>query len=222
MLERVLPAGVVVAERRDDAPDGELYPEEAELVARAVVKRRREFATGRALAREAFAELGVPAGPLLAGERGAPLWPTGTVGSITHCDGYRGCAVASEAAMLTIGIDAEPDAPLPAGLLPDIALPRERAALARLAADRPGPSWDRLLFSAKESVYKAWFPLAGRWLGFEDAELSIDPLTGAFAARLLVPGPVSAGRRLHGFAGRWLAEDGLLLTAVALPAGPTA
>lgn len=211
-----MPPGVAVAESRDDADAG-LYPEEAALVVRAVAKRRREFATGRTLARQALAELGVAPSPLLVGQRGAPRWPAGTIGSITHCEGYRGCAVAREAALPALGIDAEPDAPLPDGLLADVALPRERAELARLAVEHPGPSWDRLLFSAKESVYKAWFPLAHRWLGFEDAELSIDPVRGDFTARLLVPGPAVGGRPLHGFAGRWLVEDGLVLTAIALP-----
>jgi 4'-phosphopantetheinyl transferase EntD len=220
VLERIVPPAVAVAERHDDALTTALHPEERELVARAVAKRRREFATGRALAREALAELDVAPAPLLAGQRGEPRWPAGIVGSITHCDGYRGCAVARGEVLLTLGIDAEPDAPLPAGLLADIALPGERAALARLAAEHPGPSWDRLLFSAKEAVYKAWFPLARRWLGFEDAELSIDPGDGTFAARLLVPGPSLAARPLRGFVGRWLAEDGLLLTAIALPASP--
>jgi 4'-phosphopantetheinyl transferase EntD len=48
------------------------------------------------------------------------------------------------------------------GVLDRISLPDERAMLGDLAA--PGPRWDLLLFSAKESVYKAWFPLTGRWL----------------------------------------------------------
>ena len=60
-------------------------------------------------------------------------------------------------------------------------------------------SWDRLLFSTKESVYKAWFPLAERWLGFEDARVTIDRDRGSFAARLLVPGPRLDGRELSGF-----------------------
>ncbi len=79
--------------------------------------------------------------------------------------------------------------------------------------------WDRLLFSAKESVYKAWFPLAGRWLGFEDAIVAVDRGFGSFSARLLVPGPVLGGRELTGFSGRWLVREGLILTAIAQPAG---
>jgi 4'-phosphopantetheinyl transferase EntD len=84
----------------------------------------------------------------------------------------------------------------------------------------PAVHWDRLLFSAKESVYKAWFPLAKRWLGFEDAVVTLDPSAETFAARLLVSGPLLGGRRLTGFSGRWLIRDGLVLTAIALPAPP--
>jgi 4'-phosphopantetheinyl transferase EntD len=113
-----------------------------------------------------------------------------------------------------VGIDAEPDAPRPAGVLDLVALPAERAAL---SAVPPQVSWDRLLFCAKESVYKAWYPLAGRWLGFEEAEVAVDPEAGTFTARLLVPGPPLDGRPLTGFAGRWLARDGFILTAIVVP-----
>jgi len=82
----------------------------------------------------------------------------------------------------------------------------------------PGVSWDRLLFCAKESVYKAWFPLTRRWLGFEQAAITVDPRAGAFTAELLEPAVALDGRRLAGFAGRWLARDGLVLTAITVPA----
>jgi 4'-phosphopantetheinyl transferase EntD len=75
-----------------------------------------------------------------------------------------------------------------------------------------------MLFSAKESVYKAWFPLTQRWLGFEDASITIDPAEGTFTARLLVAGPVLGDGPLTGFTGRWLVGDGLIITAIAVPA----
>jgi 4'-phosphopantetheinyl transferase EntD len=106
--------------------------------------------------------------------------------------------------------------PLPAGLLADVSLPGERELLRGLARQEPAVSWDRLLFSAKEAVYKAWFPLAERWLGFEDAELTIDR-GGGFSARLLVPGPAPHGETLTRFEGHWLVAGGLILTAIALP-----
>jgi 4'-phosphopantetheinyl transferase EntD len=78
----------------------------------------------------------------------------------------------------------------------------------------PQIAWDRLLFSAKESVYKAWFPIARSWLDFEDALITADPVDGTFTARLLVPGPRLHGADLTKFTGRWLVEDGLILTAI--------
>ena len=87
-----------------------------------------------------------------------------------------------------------------------------------LIASEPAIRWDRLLFCAKESVYKAWFPLTGRWLGFEDADITLDQRGGTFAARLLAPGPIVGRTRVDGFVGRWLASDGLVVTAIVVPA----
>lgn len=219
MLERILPAGATVVATRGDL-EGALYPEEEAVVARAVEKRRREFTTGRACAREALAQLGRAHQPIPTGPRGEPLWPVGVVGSITHCEGYRGCAVAPDAELLSLGVDAERNEPLPDGLLPDIALPEERGMLSALAREEPRIAWDRLLFSAKETVYKVWYPLAERWLGFEDAILTFDRLAKTYSVRLLVPGPVVDGSELRGLDGRWTVEGELLLTAIALVAAP--
>jgi 4'-phosphopantetheinyl transferase EntD len=216
VIEKILPAGVACAEAFTDPSDVMLFPEEEALVAKAVDKRRREFATARDCARRALAILGVTPTPILTGERGAPQWPSGFVGSITHCAGYRAAAVARARDMLTIGLDAEPDQVLPDGVLDLISLRDERARLGDLAAAAPGTNWDRLLFSAKEAVYKAWFPLTRRWLGFEDADITINPADGTFEARLLVASPEVGGSPLAGFTGRWLASDGLILTTIAI------
>jgi 4'-phosphopantetheinyl transferase EntD len=226
VIERILPSQVATAEAFEDPPDdvllAELFPEEAAVVRQAVERRRREFATGRGCARRALAALGVPPGPLLPGPRREPLWPAGVVGSITHCDGYRACAVARDAAIHSIGIDAEPNAPLPNGVLRMVSLPAERDWLERLGT-AGAACWDRLLFCAKESVFKAWYPLTGRELDFSEATIDVDADAdvdaGAFVARLLVDGgTLPDGRQLTGFAGRWLASDGLLVTAIAVPA----
>lgn len=216
MLERILSPPVAVVAARGDR-QVELFPEEEAALGNAVEKRRREFVTARACAREALSRLGLPAQPIPSGARGEPLWPEGVVGSITHCAGYRACAVAPAGELLTLGVDAEVDDALPAGVLADIALPQERRWIEAAMVAEPGTSWDRLLFSIKESVYKAWFPLTGSWLGFEDAIVTVDRAQGTFDARLLVPGPTVEGRRLGGFAGRWLAAEGLVISAIAVP-----
>ena len=220
MLEQILPAEVAVAETFADDPHSVLFPEEEAVIARAVEKRRREFTSGRACARAALASLGLEAAPLLPGPRGALRWPGGVTGSITHCAGYRAAAVARTRDVAALGLDAEPNEALPGGVIEMIASGSERAQIHTLDGLEPGVHWGRLLFSAKESVYKAWFPLAQRWLGFDQAEITIQAATGTFAARLLVPGPLVAGSPLTVLPGRWLAERGFVATAVVLPAGP--
>ncbi|MFE9725865.1 4'-phosphopantetheinyl transferase [Streptomyces sp. NPDC005794] len=219
MIRGTLPPAVMTAVSYDDGsePGEELFPEERELIARAVLKRQREFTTVRFLARRALRSLGRPPVALLPDRRGAPRWPEGIVGSMTHCEGYRAAAVAGAEDTVGLGIDAEPNAPLPEGVLDVISLPHERNGLASLSARQPGVSWDRLLFSAKESVFKVWYPLTGRELDFSEAEIDFTPSGRTFHARLLVPGPVVEGRRLSGFEGRWAAEHGLVATAIHLP-----
>lgn len=218
MIEAILPAGVVAVETREDVLDASLFPEEEQALGNAVEKRRREFTTARVCARAALRQLGFPAVSIPTGDRGQPLWPAGVVGSITHCKGYRASAVARSNEIVTLGIDAEPNAALPDGLLGDIARAEELPSLHSLESELPGVHWGRLLFSAKESVYKAWFPLAQRWLGFEDAVLAIDPHAGTFTARLLVEGPPGPDGPLRGFSGRWVVRDEIIATAIAVPA----
>ena len=214
MISEILPEVVASAEAFGDLPDAALFPAEEALIARAVQKRRREFATGRQCARTALGALGIAAVPILPGQGGAPQWPSGIVGSITHCAGYRAAAVARAGEVKTIGLDAEPAQTLPAEVLGLVALPDERDRLSDLARAAPRICWDRLLFSAKESVYKAWFPLARRWLGFADADITINAADGTFEARLLVTAPEFSGVPSAGFTGRWLIDEGMILTAI--------
>ncbi|WP_091558411.1 4'-phosphopantetheinyl transferase family protein [Micromonospora pattaloongensis] len=219
MLERLLPAGVICREAFDDRVPAPLPAEEACAVAHAVETRRREFATARRCAREALTALGVPVRALPAGPSREPRWPDGVVGSITHCDGYRAAVVASRVRMATLGVDAEPHDRLPRGVLDRIALPAEVDWVMRSTAIDGSVHWDRLLFCAKEAVYKAWFPLARCWLGFEDVAVSLERPRGTFTARLRAPKSLlPGGVPVTGFAGRWRVDRGLILTAIAVPA----
>lgn len=227
LLERLVPDSVSCAETRADRLDIDLFPIERLSLGRAVDKRRWEFMAGRACARQALSRLGIPAVAIPSGNHGEPLWPPGVVGSITHCDGYRACAAARSEEIVTVGIDAEPNAPLPEGVLEEVVHGRELELVTggSIATERNGcgvadqVDVDRLRFSAKEAVYKAWFPLARRWLGFEDVELSIDLATSEFCARLLVAGPVVDAARLTEFRGRWAVADGVICTAVVVRTG---
>ena len=221
MITSIVPAPAVAVETFGDPPQRiTLFPQEEAVLGRSVAKRRDEFTAARWCARAALERLGHPPVPIVPGERGAPGWPAGIVGSITHCDGYRACALARDTDVATIGIDAEPHAPLPDGILAAIGLPAELARIRALTAATPGIAWDRLLFSAKESVYKAWFPLARRFLDFEEADIVLAP-DRTFTAALLTAGPTLHGRPLTGFSGRWTISGGIILTSIVTPrAGP--
>ena len=123
-----------------------------------------------------------------------------------HCKGYRAAAVASSAAVRSLGVDAEPHAALPADTLALVATVSERQHLRRLALEQSVIAFDRLLFSIKESIYKVWFPLVRAWIDFDDANVQISR-DGCFSASVGLPN--------HGAiqcVGRWRASRGFLVT----------
>lgn len=212
LFDPLVPAGIAVAATRAEVETA-LFPEEELAVSLAVEGRRREFATGRACARDALALLGLPSQPIGVGTTGAPRWPDGVVGSITHCRGCRAAAVGWAGDFAAIGIDAEPNQRLTGEALRAISLPVEFERVRQLQWEAPGVCWDRLLFSAKEAVYKVWSPLTGAKLGFEDAAIAFDP-DGGFSARLRKAWPGGGPTVLRG---RWSTGGGLVATAIAFP-----
>lgn len=219
LIERVVPQTVAAVEAYEDREGERPFPGEEDLIATAVDGRRREFLTARRCAREALILLGHPAAPIRSGAARAPQWPSGVVGSITHCAGYRAAVAARDNDLASLGIDAEPNRPLPEGVLESVTVPAERPRLDSLSRQHPDTHWARLLFSAKESNYKAWYPLTGRWLGFEEADLLIDPVAGTFTARILVDGwRRDGGRPLTELSGRFHVARGLVVTAVSVKA----
>jgi 4'-phosphopantetheinyl transferase EntD len=209
MIGTLVPASAS-AEMFYDAPESTMFPAVAAAVAGARPERRREFATVRHCARRALRQLGIAAVPILPDGDRAPRWPAGVVGSMTHCAGYRAAVVARSGELCGVGIDAEPHDALPPAVLDVVLREEERARLLELTDAHPGLHWDRIVFCAKEAVYKAWFPLTGRWLGFEDVSTAVQ-IDGTFQARPRVPGPEVAG-----LSGRWVVGRGLVVAATSV------
>jgi enterobactin synthetase component D / holo-[acyl-carrier protein] synthase len=112
VLEMILPAEVESAECFGEASGGALFPEEEKSIAHAVAARRREYAAVRCCAQACLGRLGYARVPILPGIGGAPTWPAGVLGSMTHCAGYAAAAVGPLSRISAIGIDADADAPL--------------------------------------------------------------------------------------------------------------
>jgi len=164
-----------------------------EELPRAVAKRRAERAFGRACARTALAELGIAPAAIASSAGGAPMWPAGIAGSITHTDDYAAAAVVRD--VVALGIDLESLAHT--ARVPDL------LATVALASERAHPA--ALVFSAKESVYKCLY--AGQFLDFHDVELAIGP--GTFTVVR------AAGHDASAVRGRWaIAGDHVATVAV--------
>lgn len=207
----LFPPSVAIAEA-DTSTLGELSPIEEQEVIGVSPRRREEFRAGRAAARAALAALGLPGADLpRVGRR--PLWPSGFVGSISHCPGLCLAAAARERDFQAVGLDVEVRRRVRAHLHDKVCTPAERAWM---AAGGHGAETATLLFSAKEATYKCLNPLTGARLAFGDVEVSVDLGSGSFVASV----SAAVAPELSRLFGRFVFEEDHLLTGVAVAARP--
>jgi 4'-phosphopantetheinyl transferase EntD len=214
MISKILPSDVSSFEVHGEFEKKPIWPEESVSIKGAVEKRATEFAMGRFCARNALSRLGLPPAPIPVGPNREPQWPVGIAGSITHCKGYCSAAVARIGSIVGIGIDAEIDEPIPLDVLSLISNPSEIGAINELSA---GTHWDKLLFSAKESVFKALFPLTAQWLDFKNVGIVFSPNDGSFIASVPSEGTRNCQGKTLSLRGRYLIDRGLIVTAVVVP-----
>ena len=165
-----------------DADPRNLYPEERSSIIQAIPRRQREFAAGRAAAREAMACIGVECGPVPSGPDRAPIWPLGLVGSISHTRQICIAAVGRAKEVGAIGIDVEERLPVGPDLWHSICTPEEQTYLQGQPEEQRGDIVTQL-FSAKEAFYKWQFPLTRRLLDFQDVQVNLEPGGGGFSVR---------------------------------------
>ncbi|MBT8215220.1 MAG: 4'-phosphopantetheinyl transferase superfamily protein [Acidimicrobiia bacterium] len=171
----------LVVKRSGDPYDNRFEDDEMALLpSRAVIARQDAFRLGRAAAHEALAAIGRDDKPVTIGDEREPVWPAGVVGSISHAADVAVALVAPAGETPGIGIDVESRRYAPE-LNQHVPRPEERAWLEEADAEE---RHDRLLalFSAKEAIFKAFYPRVGRFFGFEAA--SVQPTEGGFVARL--------------------------------------
>ncbi|MFH9662739.1 4'-phosphopantetheinyl transferase [Streptomyces sp. NPDC017248] len=217
IIEELLDDPIVGVDVFHATDDTGLLPEERSAASSLSRERRLKFAAVRDCARQGLRRLGVGAAPILRGAAGEPLWPAGVVGSMTHCSGYHAAAVARADQVAAIGIDAEVNRPLRYREMLDlVATAQERAWVAEFESAYPQVSWARLVFTAKESLFKAWFSVTGQSLGLGEIVVEVNPLSGEFHARTSASPGRGRDALSDRWSGRWMARDGLLVAAVSM------
>ncbi len=210
LVRQGMPTRVGVGVRQVGRADvAALHPvEEQYLGPRATDRRRVMFTLGRAAARAALVDLGFSTGtrdgagaargvlPIGRGPGGEPLWPEGIVGAISHSGDLAVSVVGWAVEYAGIGVDVEQRSP---GMSPRAARLVCRPSEYEWAAEDAGPTRRTLLFSAKEAIFKALYPIEGVWLGFGDAELRWDAARCVFDAEVLKAAGAAfpAGTRLE-------------------------
>ncbi len=179
-IARMLPEGVVASAGTIADPVAPLAAAELASTGRMSPRRLQEFTAGRGHARSVLEQLGQRLPEVAVGPDRSPLWPAGFVGSISHAGDLVLAVAARSSALRAIGVDLEPAVPLDAELLQRVCRPEE---LARLATSAAPSHRAKLIFSAKESVYKCIAPLTGAFLEFEDVEILFAAGERQFLAR---------------------------------------
>lgn len=173
-------------------------------IGRSVAKRQAEFFHGRLAARQALADFGLAGAQVGIGQSRQPVWPQGIIGSISHNGRYAAAVALPARAHGAIGIDLEaviaPE--LRATLLDTAVAASELDLLLRLNTGLSPELLLTVVFSAKESFFKAAFPQVGRFFGFDAVALhAFDPVRRSFSLRVqeslsacLAPGTIHCGR----------------------------
>lgn len=197
----------------DEGCGGKVPPLPPQLL-RAMPRRRAEFIGGRKCAAEAIRRItSIASFPGMAEDR-APIWPEGVVGAISHSGDRAIALVGSSERFCGIGIDIEK--------LLNEEEARDIAPQALTASERHSlgndidPFMTGLIFSAKESLFKALYPTVKRFFFFEAAELSGFDGNGSASLRLTA----DIGEKWHTgteIPFRFCHFDGRLLTRILLP-----
>jgi 4'-phosphopantetheinyl transferase EntD len=208
-LQDLFPEQVICIVSSGPPENFELLAGEREATREMTPLRLREFEHGRSCARRALAELGYPDCAVPTTQNRSPEWPTGVVGSITHCGGKAAAAVARAADIGGIGLDIETDEPLDENLLPiicrDDEWPQASSVEERLLLGK-------LIFSAKESVFKCIWPQVRRFIDFTEVSIELGLERNTFTA---TPHTLDLPQQLFDrLTGRFDRRDHMIVTAL--------
>jgi 4'-phosphopantetheinyl transferase EntD len=174
-ISKLFPKNISLACMRVKDASLDVFEAERPLIEKAVAKRRREFSAGRCCARQALRALDCADAPIIHDQNGAPLWPQGIVGSITHSKTHAAAVAAETSKLRGLGIDLETVSRVSPAITNKILTAPEKAYLLRHPDPVEKQHLQALFFSAKEAIYKCLHPLLQCRIGFQDARIECMP-----------------------------------------------
>jgi 4'-phosphopantetheinyl transferase EntD len=158
-----------------------LLPDELSIFANSVTKVQRASGAVRIVARRLLRQLGQPEWAITKSASGVPNWPAGIVGSLAHDAEIAVAAVGLRREYSGVGVDVEPAKPLDHDLLGLVATKSECAEI------KDDLLLARVLFTIKEAVYKAAYPIDGIFLDHHDVEVKLAEATATTSNGRTVP-----------------------------------
>ena len=171
-LTELFPAVCGVACEMERRPAPPLPEAEAAVVKTAAEARKISFAAGRAAARRALEKFGFRDPIIPAGADRAPVWPPGTIGSISHAGGLAVAVAARLEDLAAIGVDLERTAAVSRELWPNLMVAGETRFLNSLP-EAEQSRFATAIFCIKEAFYKYQYPHARQWLDFREVEVEL-------------------------------------------------
>ena len=139
------------------------------------VSRKEHYRSGRICAGEVLSKLGTLGQPVLRDpQTREPLWPEGISGAITHSGNWAAAAAGKTSDVLGIGIDLEDlERQVDSRISRHVCIPEEQKWLQECGEDFLDKNL-KIIFSAKESIFKAFFPYTRTYLHFHDARILME------------------------------------------------
>jgi 4'-phosphopantetheinyl transferase EntD len=195
-LESLAPVGLAL-ELGSGFCSEALLTDEAHAIRDWTPQRRAQFATGRSRARHAFARLGAPLVAIPFDDEGAPIWPAGVVGSISHKREHCIAAVARTTVFENVGVDLEFDVDdrAESELVRRVCVTAtERAQAVALRDEMRSPG--TFFLAAKEAYFKFQFPMTRTRLDWDEVEVTLLHDHSFHVMRIGDPSSLVSGVRL--------------------------
>lgn len=164
------PSGIVSSFTMENIPFSSLFEKERSICKSYESQRLSDFLRGRYCAHRCLASFQISS-PVLKDDVGAPIWPEGFSGSISHTHGLAGAILSRKNTFLSVGLDIEKIGRIDTEIWPLLFTESEISLLHKLNSEKQ-QEVSTLMFSMKEAYYKMQYQLTKSGMEYDDLEVN--------------------------------------------------